>query len=147
MYGNRPYRAPYNNGGSYGRGSGQGYSRDYSGGGNYQRRPAKKHSGCGKKTIDAKTGVVLYGWRLAKGMMYKMYATPYAGTKISTSKSGKQWANYFVRLINTSTGEIVKTSGLLNLSNHKLYIKELNLVANPSAPNGGYFGKHISKRY
>jgi len=40
----------------------------------------------------------------------------------------------------------VKTSGLLNLDNHKLYIKSFNLVANPKAPNGGYFGTHISKK-
>ena len=79
--------------------------------------------------------------------MVKLYARPYKGTKIITSKSGKRWANLFVTLTNTNT--LVKTnmSGLLNLDNKKLYISEMNLVANPKAPNGGYFGKQISKVY
>jgi hypothetical protein len=120
------------------------YERNYERG--YQNDRPKKHSGCSIKQNEDGTYCVS-GWKLADGCMVKLYARPYKGTKITTSKSGKRWANLFVTLTNTNT--LVKTnmSGLLNLDNKKLYISEMNLVANPKAPNGGYFGKQISKVY
>lgn len=144
----RNYSYPRNNnGGSSNRNYG-GYSRPYNNAypaQQAQQRP-KKHSGCSIKQNEDGTYCVS-GWKLADGCMVKLYARPYKGTKVITSKSGKRWANLFVTLTNTNT--LVKTnmSGLLNLDNKKLYIAELNLVANPKAPNGGYFGKQISKVY
>lgn len=126
----RNYRPRYNN---------------YSAPSNNYQRP-KKHSGCGSKSLPD-GGVVIFGWRLAGRDMIKLYARPYKGTKVSTSKSGKRWANLFVTLTNQRTMQTIKTSGLYNLDSGKLYISELNLIANPKAPNGGYFGKHISKYY
>ena len=120
------------------------YSRGYQS--RFDNERPKKHSGCSIKQNEDGTYCVS-GWKLADGCMIKLYARPYKGTKVTTSKSGKRWANLFVTLTNTNT--LVKTnmSGLLNLDNKKLYIGEMNLVANPKAPNGGYFGKQISKVY
>ncbi|MGC3977855.1 MAG: hypothetical protein QM751_06215 [Paludibacteraceae bacterium] len=79
--------------------------------------------------------------------MISLYARPYKGSKISESKSGKRWINLFVTLTNKTNGTITKTSGLYDFDRKRLYIKDFNLIANPYAPNGGYFGKHISKTY
>jgi hypothetical protein len=136
--GSAPYRnaAPYN--------PNYGFQR-----GGYQPQQVynapRKHTGCSKK-IMPDGAVILSGWKKSKSGYVKMYARPYSKSKVRTSKTGKEWMNVFVTLTNVSTMQVTKTSGLLDMSNHKLYISELNLVANPSAPNGGYFGKHISKR-
>ena len=39
----------------------------------------------------------------------------------------------------------VLQNAFMNLANHKVYIKSWNVVINPTAPNGGYCGKHITK--
>ena len=105
----------------------------------------RKRSGCGTKKVE--NGVVIWGWRVSQGQMFSMYARPYKNTKIRESKTGKKWANLFVTIINKTTGVVTNTSGLYDLQRERLYIKELNLVGNPRAPRGGYFGKHISKTY
>ena len=118
------------------------YDRGYS---SRNNRPPK-HSGCSSRMLDDGS-IILWGWRLVDGAMVKMYARPYKKSQLRTSKTGKDWVNLFVTLTNTKTMQVTKTGGLVNMANHKLYINELNLVANPKAPNGGYFGKHISKTY
>jgi len=116
------------------------------GGYQQQQKRVVKHSGCRLKQVEGGAYVV-YGWKLSNGDMINMYARPYKGTKISTSKSGKRWANLFVTLTNTKTMVKTNCSGLFNLDTKKLYISDFNLIANPQASNGGYFGKHISKEY
>jgi len=37
-------------------------------------------------------------------------------------------------------------TGFYNMTTKKLTIPELNLVANPNAPNGGYFGRFFKKK-
>jgi hypothetical protein len=118
-------------------------------GGNHQsnNRVVKKHSGC-RQGIDKKSNPYLIGWNASRRRgMISFIAAPFSGTKEVKSKSGKTWQNWFVKITFKDSGEVKNFSGLYNVSNHKLYIKELNLVANPSAPGGGYFGKHISKVY
>jgi hypothetical protein len=139
---NRNFNSNAYRGSSYGQHSAaRAYDRGYS---NNQR--PKKHSGCSVKQNEDGSYCVS-GWKLAGGDMVKLYARPYKGTKVTTSKNGKRWANLFVTLTNTNTLVQSNYSGLFNLDNKKLYISELNLVANPKAPNGGYFGKQISKVY
>lgn len=121
------------------------YPRQYSNYSGYNRPKPKKRSGCGMRKTE--NGVLIWGWRLSKGQMFSLYARPYKGTKIRESKSGKKWANLFVTITNKSTGVITNTSGLYDLNRERLYIKSLNQIANPRAPHGGYYGKHISKNY
>jgi len=104
-----------------------------------------KHTGC--KAIDVNGSIIVYGWNYSRrnGMVH-FYARPYKGTKERTSKSGKVWLNYFVTMTNVSTKQKTNTSGLLDLSTKRVYIKEFNILMNPSSRRGGYCGKHISKR-
>lgn len=110
-----------------------------------------KHSGCSMKVCKDGETIVLSGWKIMNKCLVQMYARPYKGTKTVQSSDpkskGYNWQNLFVTLTNTKTGDIKKLSGLFCEETKKLYIKELNMVANPKAPNGGYFGKHISKQY
>lgn len=132
--GRQQYNGGYNNSGNYNNNRNQG-------------QPQKKHSGC-RKGQDKKGNPYLIGWNASKTRgMISFIASPYSGTKEIKSKSGKTWQNWFVKITFKATGDIKNYSGMYNVSNNKLYIKDLNLVANPGAPNGGYFGKHISKRY
>ncbi|MGC3977843.1 MAG: hypothetical protein QM751_06155 [Paludibacteraceae bacterium] len=140
------YSYAYNGGASSGY-SRAPYSRNYSP--SYQQprvpQPPKK-SGCRVIMKDKDTPIVT-GWKTSKNGMLSLYARPYKGTKLSTSKNGKEWLNLFVTVTNRRTMQKTNMSGLFNLANQKLYIKEYNLIANPRANRGGYFGKHISKTY
>ncbi|CAM1341489.1 hypothetical protein [Tenacibaculum amylolyticum] len=60
-----------------------------------------------------------------------------------TSKSGKRWVNVTL-VFNAPMHNTVFVYGMLNIDNHKVYVEDWNMMANPNAPNGGYFGKHIS---
>ena len=111
-----------------------------------KKKDVVKHSGCTMKMIDGKTPIIS-GWKSQSNGMLQLYARPYSGTKITESKTGKTWCNLFVTITNKLTMSVTKTSGLLDMDENKLYIKEFNLIANPKAPNGGYFGKHISSKY
>lgn len=123
-----------------------GYSNQRNNNQNISRSSSVKHSGCGVRIMEDGSPI-LFGWKLSGGDMVKLYARPCKSTKSSTSKSGKTWLNLFVTLTNQSTMQITKCSGLYNADNQKLYISDFNLIANPRAANGGYFGKHISKTY
>jgi hypothetical protein len=130
---------------SYSRG---GYQNDYSRG--YDRgvgRQPKKRSGS-KFMTDKSGNPCITGWNYSRSRgLISIIAGPYKGTKEVKSKSGKTWQNWFCKILFKDTGEIKKFSGLFNVGNSKLYIQELNMICNPKAPNGGYFGKHISRSY
>jgi hypothetical protein len=107
----------------------------------------KKHSGCRMRQLPKMKFPIIFGWMYKGGAIISLYATEYAKSKETKSEAGKRWVNLFVRLTNKTTMRVEKMSGLLNLDNGKLYIKDLNLIANPKAPNGGYFGVQIKKTY
>lgn len=118
-----------------------GYSR-----GNYQSNRPRKKSGC-RLIMKDKDTPIISAWKSQKNGLLALYARPYKGTKLSVSKSGKEWLNLFVTITNRQTHQVTKCSGLFDLQRQRLYLPEFNLIANPKAPNGGYFGKHISKNY
>lgn len=112
-----------------------------------QNRPAKrgyrenvtqstyaKHSGCTAGT--GKTGKpYIQGWRLVYGQMCKMIASPAKEFK-TKSENSDRWIVNLVCGINKAV-----YNGFYNVETKKLTIPDLGLVANPKAPNGGYFGK------
>lgn len=110
-----------------------------------QQRPRKK-SGC-RLILKDKDTPIISAWKSQKNGLLSLYARPYKGTRLSVSKSGKEWLNLFVTITNKQTQQITKCSGLFDLQRQRLYLPEFNLICNPKAPNGGYFGKHISKNY
>ncbi len=114
---------------------------------NKKEEDYKKRSGC-RIVMKDKNTPILFGWRKKyKGAFFTFYARPYEKSKITTSKTGKTWINLFVTITNRNTFEVVKTSGLFCFETQRMYLKELNIIANPKANDGGYFGKHISKNY
>ncbi len=64
---------------------------------------------------------------------------------LTKSGTGKLWAVVTV-VCTAPLRNTVIVSGLMNIANHKVYIKEWNWMCNPKASNGGYIGKHISKQ-
>lgn len=113
------------------------------------QQPIKKRSGCRIRVSKYdKNQYFISGWKYSKnlGGIISFSAAPYSKTKTTTSETGKEWSNYLVKMtLPDMSTKLV--SGLFDHDNHKLYIKDLNLIANPKANNGGYFGKHISKNY
>ena len=120
----------WNNGGGGNWNNGGGGNWNNRGGGN---RPMYKKSSYKCKQL-ADGAYVCSGFLKNKAGLWKLYARPYKGTHESTSKNGNKFLNLFVTLTNTTTFEERKTSGLLNLTNKKLIMKDLNLLG---TPNGG----------
>ena len=114
---------------------------------NKNDKKQKKHSGCRLRQLPDMKWPIIFGWMYKNGAIISLYATEYEKSHEKVSKTGKKWVNLFVRLTNKTTMHVEKMSGLMNLENHKLYIKDLNLIANPKAPNGGYFGVQLKKVY
>jgi hypothetical protein len=79
----------------------------------------------------------------------KLYARPYAKSKLTESGNGNVFCNLFVTLTNSTTGQVTKTSGLFNMTTKKLVITELGLVGSTNGRGKsaggktlkGYFGK------
>ena len=128
--------------GGYSSSYNSGYSRSRGRNG-YGFQGVKKHSGCRSKTVGDGVTVV-YGWNYSRSRgLIVAYARPYNKTVGSVSKTGKKWMNYFVTVTNRRTNQITKTSGMFDVSNNRVYLKELNLVMSPGK---NYFGRHLGGR-
>jgi len=119
----------YNNNGNWGNGS--------SGQRNNQSR---KRSGAKIKMIEGNP--FISAWRKNKQGFYVLYARPYKGTKDIQSKSGKNWLNLFVTIVNRTTMQETKCSGMYDVDRRRLYIKEFNLIVSTNGAKG-YFGRHL----
>ncbi|TYP98932.1 hypothetical protein C7447_102250 [Tenacibaculum adriaticum] len=106
-------------------------------------------------------GVFIVGFKLFDGVMrnVKIFQTKndrknYQGKTVKAqissdivkSGSGKKWVQVTMTM-EAPFKETLFANGLMDLSNHKVYFKDLNWIVNPKASNGGYIGKHISKNY
>lgn len=143
MYAKRNYQNGYNRSDN-GYNQQGGYSPAYQPRNQYAQQRPKKRSGAKFQMIN--NAPIVSAWRVQKGQMYALYARPYKGTKTVESKNGKSWINLFVTVTNRSTMQITKTSGMLDVQNKRMYIKEFNLIVTNKG-QGGYFGKHISQTY
>ncbi|MDB0615795.1 hypothetical protein PL372_09625 [Tenacibaculum dicentrarchi] len=118
-----------------------------------QRRDSRnqgvKRTGCRLHShLDSEKGFFMTVWKVSKGVLWngKIFTSDAQLKKgIAQSQSGKNWIGVMVVLSAPLNATVVHT-GMLNVDNNKVYIKDWNMVANPHAPNGGYFGKHISKK-
>lgn len=118
----------------------RGFGNNYNG--QYQNRPMFKKSSYKCKQL-ADGAYVCSGFLKNKAGLWKLYARPYKGTNESTSKNGNKFLNLFVTLTNTTTFEERKTSGLLNLTNKKLIMKDLNLLGTPNGGGQTRSGKNV----
>ena len=132
--------ANYNN--NYNRG----YNNNYRNNNNYKQRTQKKHSGAsfGYAHGDQEKPYIR-GWKFdRRNGLRSFIASPYKGTKRIRSKSGREWENWVVK-ITLSNGQQILKSGLYDVANRKVIIKDLGFVMNPKAKNGGYTGTFIQK--
>lgn len=144
---------------SYARGSNSSKPQSYAYNPNYKpQKQFTKKSGCKLHKYDFESKEIVFfmtGWKVTKGEMLVFKATSFISDKNrthitrSTKAESKKmdWINVFVVISNKTTFSEIKTSGMYCINTGKLYIKQFNLIANPKAPNGGYFGKHLSKKY
>ncbi len=119
-------------------GSQTGYSADQYG---PQQRVAKKHSGA-KHGSDKNGQVYTSGWNYSKRHgLVTFLCVPYKKSKRVTSARGIEWINVMVKIKKTmSANQIV--SGMMDFHSGRVIIKDLGLVINPKAPNGGYCGTY-----
>ncbi len=124
-----------------------------------EKKEKKAKSGCylhsryGTDTT-MKSGKVCKGlfisvWKVIDGVMYKgkIFRTkkmindepPFKGDK-------RNWVSVLC-VLNAFGKQPIMMRGLLCLETHYVYFKEHNMVAKHDSKNGGYFGKHISKKY
>lgn len=122
-----------------------GNNRSRGNGNGYRGESRKKHSGC-KSGTDKNGKPYIQGWKYDKtNGLRRFYASPYSGTKQSTSGSGKVWENWFVR-VQLPNGQEMKTSGLFDKQQNKISIPQLGFVMNPRGGAGGYVGPYYFKR-
>ena len=114
----------------------------------YERKA--KTSGCKLyQRVDNEKGLFITVWKVLNGVMWKGKITMTPSQKktgIRVSKTGKEWVSVLLEM-NAPMHNKVTTTGMLDISNNKAYFSDWNTIANPSASNGGYYGKHISKNY
>lgn len=128
------------NGRNYGRSS---YQRNTQS--NYRSQP-KKRSGA-RFSVNRKTSEqVVVGWNASRkrGLLSVLITTSKFTEEFKGKKSGKMYTRLMAVLTNKTTGEQMVKNAYKSHANGKYYIPSLQMVVNPLAPNGGYFGQ--SKR-
>ena len=92
-------------------------------------------------------GLFMTVWKVDNGKMWKgkIFRSDKQSKEAPTvSQTGKEWCSVTV-VLDAPFEQTLVFSAVMNTQNHKVYIKQWNYMVNPSASNGGYFGKHISK--
>ncbi|RQO68509.1 hypothetical protein DBR40_19910 [Pedobacter sp. KBW01] len=104
----------------------------------------KKHSGCKYKATSKNGSPVTTGWNYSRrhGLVTFLCVTT-KNTEVHTSKSGKEWLNVMVKVTKPMCADTL-VSGLMERHTGKVIVKEMGIVLNPKAPNGGYCGKYGS---
>lgn len=124
-YGGRGYssNAGYTSGG-YGDNGGRGY-----GGRQKSKRSGAKYI---SKAANGKACIV--GWKASRQGIISIVAQP--TTKGMVSEQSEHW----VVKVKVGYANPYLTTGFYNVNSRRLVIPDMGFVANPSAPNGGYFG-------
>lgn len=110
----------------------------------------RKHSGAQAGRFNSKTlgdGVpYVIAWNYSKRYgMVKFIAAPTKKTKRVSSHSGKEWDNWVVK-VQIGWHQPYLTGGLYEVATGRVIVKDLGIVINPKAPNGGYCGTFVNKR-
>jgi hypothetical protein len=82
------------------------------------------------------------GWNASKrNGMVTFLATPYKGSHVVTSRSGKDWMNVMVKIHYKDQMKTELKSGLRNMATGQVIINDLGIVLSPKSKNGGYCGR------
>lgn len=98
-------------------------------------------SGCESKnhTKDGVEKQIIHGWKFSKGFgLISFVATPRKDGKWKTKH--KNYHSWVAKITNKSVGSQSTVFCLYNESKGILNFPDFDWVANPKAPNGGYFG-------
>lgn len=121
----------------------RGGNHNYNSGAPYNRQgPPRKRSGCKLKT-DKNGNRCIVGWNKSKSRGFVTFiASPHKDKAKRLPKKG----NSEVWMVKMTQGiNVVWHVGLYTPDTKKLKIPDLNMVANPNASNGGYFGTFLKK--
>jgi hypothetical protein len=100
----------------------------------------KKKSGARMSEKNGKPFVT--GWNVSQSRGYITFiAFPYEKTKRVVSDNGVEWENWMIKINSQRNIEPILKPCLMEVATGRILCKELNLMANPKANNGGYFGK------
>ncbi|MFW6015808.1 MAG: hypothetical protein ACOCRK_05175 [bacterium] len=110
-----------------------------------QNSQYKKKSGCKTSKIENgknKGHISIHGWNKSKSRGFITFsAFPKKGAKkYPNENKTRYWMPYLVEVKFHNTMETRLMNGLFDTTTYKLIIDEFQMVANPKAPNGGYFG-------
>lgn len=132
----------WNGNNNWGNNSNYRNGRNHSNNGNNNSRPQKKHSGSKFKT--KKDGrIYVSGWNYSKQRGFiTVYAVAYQKAKEVVSERGIHWIGCYVRVVYHKTGQVLETSSMIDLTNKRMTVKELNMIATTKG-KGGYFGKQF----
>lgn len=116
-----------------------------------QKSDEVARSGCEVATPFSKSEnkMFIHGWKADKreGMLkFKVFQTDTNREKgIRVSENGTQWISVKVVVIKRFCNDVVR-NGMMKLDgSHTTYVPDWNIMLKPTAPNGGYVGKYISK--
>ncbi len=99
----------------------------------------------GGRTVTTREGIKKkVGGVLWKGKIFRSQKQIDSGSVSENKRGTKTWMGVTLVMSSPMNNDVVQT-GMLDLSTYKVYFKNWNMIANPYANNGGYFGKHISK--
>ena len=137
----------YNNGGGYGGrsygGGGGRYNNGGGFGGNNGGQP-KKHSGA-TSGVDKNDNPYVRGWKYDKRNGLRSFlACPYKGTKEVTSRTGRVWHNWMVKVTPQGQQSFI-VSGLYDPQTKVVIIPELGFTMNPKGGRGGYTGPFYTR--
>lgn len=95
----------------------------------------------------SKEGLFMTCWKIQDGVMWKgkiFRSEKQAKEAPTLSRNNKEWVSVTI-VLDAPFKETLIINALMNIENHKVYLKRWNYMINPKAANGGYFGKHITK--
>lgn len=99
----------------------------------------RKKSGCQFGIGEEKKKPWVSGWNVSAQGYMKFLAYPYKDTKRVTSGEGKEWENWVVKITHPDKKQTLLPC-LFEVKTHRVLMKDIGMVANPKAPNGGYWG-------
>jgi len=115
---------------------------------NNRRSNNNDNGGSGKKKTGSKTGVFdngarwTNGWNVSKANgLVKLFAKQWSGSTESVSKSGRKWSTVIIEMTK-KWGKKEVVFGLMDVQTGQTIIKDMQVVLNPKAPNGGYCGQY-----
>lgn len=110
---------------------------------NYDERNYKKKTGA-KSGTDKNGKPWVRGWKvMPRGLgIMSFLAAPYSNTHRVTSKSGRNWENWAVKVTPpVGMGKPYFQSGLYSPDKGSVIMPEANIIISPRSRNGGYCGK------